>query len=254
MTYNKQPIGGLVALLIGIFSVAAQVGAAPPAKERAPVSFPTPAKVQQAVSQYLDGLAKREETDLLSSGDVTPLFGVLGYLGWDMTKQTRAGIESRLLKDSDWLVRTLRSRKGTRFMRDMSSFPGGYDRLDRMRQNPQGKKELQGLINSPGGAALIEYLTTTKQGRRTGAQLSSPRGGGKFNTPTNRLYTKADVSELIKQLHAAEAAQRLQATSVHTSRSTRSKPARSKSTRSKPSRSLQEQRPPTESTSAPVED
>ncbi len=254
MSYRKTHMGWVSVCLIGLLSATVPLAAAAPVRAAAPAAFPSRGKVHRTISQYMDGLANREEMDLLSRGDILPLFAALELIGWEMTKKSKAEVESRLLKDSDWLVRTLRTRKGTRFMRDFSSFPDGYDRVDRMRQNPNGKKELLGLINSPGGAKLIEYLTTTKQGRRTGADLSSPHGGGKFNTPTHRLYTKADVSELIKQLYAAEAAQRAQATSVSKTRPARSPPAKAKSLRSKPSRSQRKRPTPTESTSEPIEE
>lgn len=218
MSYSKHCIAACAVCLIGISLPAAQSGPVSSQITTEPVHFPSPAKVDEAVAQYLESLTDRREDDLLSRGDVTPLFDVLEDIGWDVDPHTRKELAGRSLEDSDWLVRTLRTRKGTHFMRDMSSFPGGYDRLDRMRQQPQGKRELQGLIDSPGGAKLIEYLTTTKPGRNTGAQIPSGRGGAKFNTPTNRLYTKEDIAKQIRLSYAAEAERRLQATSVHTGR------------------------------------
>ena len=232
MTYCKHSIIGLMAVLLGLTPRTAHTQekhqatgqrhvftkvlrepaqTAFQAKEE-PVGFPSFAKVAVTTSQYLDGLTSRQEDDLLSRSDVVPLFRRLQAIGWKVSDARE--IEQQLLTDSDWLVRTLRTTKGTRFMRDMASFPGGYDRLDRMRQLPHGKQQLAGLINSPGGAKLIDYLTNTPQGRRTGADLTSSRGRGAFNTPTQRLYTKADVFKQIKTSYAAEAARRLQEAST----------------------------------------
>lgn len=183
-----------------------------------PPAFPTQSVVERTVAAYLDTLPNREEDDLLSQGDISPLFVRLERLGWRVADQDE--IEKRLLNDSDWLVRTLRTRKGTRFMRDMATFPGGYDRLDRMRHQRYGKQELQGLIDSPGGAELIEYLTSTKQGRQTGRHLRSGYGGSAFNQPTDRLYTKADVFKQLQASYAAEVARRAQPTSVLTAQPT----------------------------------
>ncbi|MBX3438452.1 MAG: hypothetical protein KF861_13250 [Planctomycetaceae bacterium] len=204
MLYCSQWLGGLSICLFSISSLAAQTITPQVSSELRPL--PAAADVENATVRYLAGLSGREEDDLLSRGDVAPLFDVLRAIGWEMDKSSQDDIKRRLLEDSDWLVRTLRTTKGTRFMRDMSQYPQGYDRIDRMRQQPHGKQELQGLINTPGGAKLIEYLTTTKEGKQTGAHTKG--GRGMFNTPTDRLYTQDDVVKQVQAAYAAELARR----------------------------------------------
>lgn len=214
MGYSRSCVAAVVLVFAAPVTWAAQSETSQKVHISRSSQFPSIERVNATISQYLDGLTDREPDDLLSRGDVTPLFDVLRKIGWDIDPSTRDRVEGLLLDDSDWLVRTLRTRKGAAFMREMSSFPGGYDRLDRMRMQPRGKRELQGLINSPGGARLIEYLTTTPQGRHTGANLSSGRGGDKFNTPTNRIYTKEHLTRHFRELYAADCERRLQATSL----------------------------------------
>ena len=149
-----------------------------------------------------------QENDLITQQDVSGLFKKIEKLGWEITKQDRKKILDRLLSESDFLVRQLRTAHGRRFMRKISTLPGGYDRIDRLRKMPHGKKRIQEFIKGPDGDKMIEYMTTTKHGKNLGKQLSRTKTGRNFNEPTGMFYTQKDVLEHLQKLYQTEAEQR----------------------------------------------
>ena len=55
---------------------------------------------------------------------------------------------------------------------------------------------------------MIEYLATTKEGSNLGKSLSRAPRGAKFNRPSDRLYTAAEVLTRLERSYAAESARR----------------------------------------------
>lgn len=151
---------------------------------------------------YFEELPGREPKDLLSRSDVEPLFDVLASLRWDVAD--REDILKLVLSDTDWLVKVLRTKRGKKFMRGFSQADGSYDRIDRMRRLPDGKRQILQLISEPGGYTLFEFLATTKLGQGTGRLLSKAPKGKNFNEPTKRLYTSEDVMKQLKLSYEAE--------------------------------------------------
>ena len=80
---------------------------------------------------------------------------------------------------------------------------GAYDRLDRLRKMPYGPGRIRELIRGPDGYKLIEYMTTTKQGKNLGRQLSRGVNGKGFNQPTGTIYTSRQLTAALQQLHKA---------------------------------------------------
>ena len=144
---------------------------------------------------------KLQGNDLITQQDVSGLFKIIEKLGWEINKQDRKQILDRLLSESDFLVRQLRTAHGRQFMRKIATLPGGYDRIDRLRKMPHGKKRIQEFIKGPDGDKWIEYMTTTKYGKTLGKQLSRAKNGRNFNESTGMLYTQKDVLEHLQKLY-----------------------------------------------------
>ena len=168
--------------------------------------FPEATAVQQALADHFAGLEDYQAGDLVAANDVTPIFAKLKKLGWTVADERE--ITGLLVPDSDPLVRQLRTTNGRKFMRKITSLPGGYDRLDRLRKMPQGEQRLREMIQSPGGEKLVEYMTSTPEGRNLGRSLSQSPSGKDFNKPTGRLYTAADVERRLLESYAAERVRR----------------------------------------------
>jgi hypothetical protein len=145
-----------------------------------------------------------QENDLITQQDISGLFKKIETLGWEISKQDRKNILDRLLSENDFLVRQLRTTHGRQFMRKISTLPGGYDRIDRLRKMPHGKYRIQEFIKGPDGYKMIEYMTTTKYGKNLGKQLSRAKSGRNFHEPTCLLYTQKDVLDSLQKIYQAD--------------------------------------------------
>jgi len=159
---------------------------------------PSPEKV---VLQHFAKLRGYRPGDIISAGDVKPVLKMLENTGFGAAD--RKEILADVPGDGDLLVKSLRTKAGRRFMREVAKYPGAYDRLDRLVRMPQGKATLQALIGGPDGYKMVEYLTTTRGGANLGKQLSNTPKGGKFNSPTGRIYTVEMLLARLKTSHAA---------------------------------------------------
>ncbi len=220
MRYAVLSIACLMMALASPITLSAQTAKVAPQSIQRSRSFPNNRKVEAKISRYLEKLPDRQETDLLSRGEILPLFEILADIGWDVSD--RKDIESQLLEDTDWLVSALRTTSGTKFMRKIGGIPGGYAQLDLMRQSSQGKKEVDSLIKTPGGEELIKLLATTEIGRKTSQQLVSSRHI-RLKPEAPRLYTKADVYKQLKVSYTAEAERRAKSAAILERTSTQSK-------------------------------
>ena len=138
--------------------------------------------------------------DLITRDDGSRVFAALKKIGWEV--KGPGELAERMLSSSDELVRELRSKDGRKFMRNITSVPGGYDRLDRLRNLPQGSRRLREFITQPEGHKLIEYMATTPGGKKMGRELSSKKRGN-FNAPTQKIYTEQElIAELKTQYDA----------------------------------------------------
>ena len=174
-------------------------------------AFPDARQVDAVIAKYLNDLPKRQETDLITSDDIQGLFKELEHIGWNVSDQRE--INQRLLKDSDWMVKQLRTKQGTKFMRKIADFPGGYAQLDLMRESKQGQKEVAGIITTPGGEELIEFLSTSKVGHNT-SKLLAAEHPKKSKLVAQRLYTKAEIAKQLNLSYAAEANRRAKAAAI----------------------------------------
>ncbi|HUY32061.1 MAG TPA: hypothetical protein VMV69_04710 [Pirellulales bacterium] len=163
-------------------------------------SWPKFSAVSEVVQRQLQSDRNYRSGDLISRGELEPIFKELAELGWKPAD--RAEIEKQLLAKSDFLVRELRTNNGRAFMRQVARYPDGYGRLDHLADLSDGKLIIRRLINGPDGYKLLEYLTTAPGGRKMGAMLSQAPHGKNFNRSTGRIYTAEQLLERLKSSHA----------------------------------------------------
>lgn len=136
---------------------------------------------------------------LIVQSEVKKAFGEVKKRGWNIPDQKK--LMERVVPDGAWLATTLYSRRGRRFMDQISGLPEGYDRVDRLSRIPRGKQTIRDLLKNPGGYTLIKYMTTTPYGRNMGRMLSRDPGGAGFNRPTGRIYTVEQLLDELKRLY-----------------------------------------------------
>lgn len=167
-----------------------------------PEPLPTSAEVQGVVREYFAGVKDYEPGDLITRGQVEAVLAQLKEAGWEVSEAKE--LTGAALPDGSFLPQQLSSRKGRRFMRQISKFPGGYDRLERLSQLPDGRRIVRKLIEGPDGYKMVEYLTSTRGGKNLGRMLSrTPRGKG-FNKPTRKIYTEQELLERLEESRVAE--------------------------------------------------
>lgn len=164
-----------------------------------PIEFPA---VRKVVSKYFGALPNRKASDLISRGEAREALDLVEKAGWKPLD--RESILESALSDDSLLVRELRTNGGREFMRSVSSFPGAYDRLDRLTKLSDGPTLLRKVIDGPDGYKLLEYMTTTEGGAALGGMLSEAPSGSGFNEPTGRIYTSQDLLDRLKTSFESE--------------------------------------------------
>lgn len=122
--------------------------------------------------------------------------------GWKI--EDRNAITAIVLPNRDYMVQQLRTRKGTTFMRHFSGTPEAFDRLDRLRRLPMGRRRIPELMNNAGGYTLVLYLAQTPSGHNMGLYLDQLRGVKNFNKPTGRLYTEKQLVDRLQKSYRQE--------------------------------------------------
>lgn len=166
---------------------------------QSPKKLPTLGEVTKIIQGQFAGLKYYQTGDLITRNQVRPVFKQLQKAGWDVKEQKE--ILNRVHADNDFLATQLRTPKGIKFMRKISRLPEGYDRLDHILVMPYGKRRIKEFINSPGGNLMIEYMTTTKGGKNLGKYLSQTKTGKGFNAPTRRIYTEAQLVQVLQKAY-----------------------------------------------------
>ncbi len=169
--------------------------AAPAAK------LPSLAEVRQTISKQLSRDPDYRPGDLIARSQVKTILSGLQSLGWEVADGDK--ILAATCRDESFLVTTLRSEEGVGLMRQISTMPGGFDRLDRLSRLANGPETVERLIAGPDGFKLLAYMTETRGGNRLGTQLSADPGGEDFNEPTGRIYTASDLYRRLALAHAA---------------------------------------------------
>jgi hypothetical protein len=172
-------------------------------------NFPSFDDVKQTVEEHFAATRDREANDLITAGSVGALFGKLEKLNWKVAD--RKEILKSVVPESDWLARQFATRNGRKFMRQISELPDGYDRVDRLRRMPYGERRVADMIRNPDGGKMIEYMTSTREGKNLGRMVSRGVRGEDFNKPTGRIYTQLDLLKRLKKSYELEASRRLSA-------------------------------------------
>jgi len=169
-----------------------------------PPSMPDFAEVKKTVERYLDSIEEYRPGDLIFREQIGPLFARIEAIGWKVDNRTE--IEARLVSEQSFLGKSLSTKAGRKFMRQVTRYPYAFDRLEHMANLPQGQRTIRDLIRGPDGYKMIEYMTTSPGGKELGRMLSNtPRGKG-FNAPTERVYTADDLVASLKSSHESAVA------------------------------------------------
>jgi hypothetical protein len=124
-------------------------------------------------------------------------------LGWKVPNPDQ--LLGKTLPDQSWLVVNLRTPAGTKFMRQIAGYPGGYDCTDRLANIAGGRDTVAALIRGPGGEKMIQYLTTSRYGKNMGRELTLVPGGADFTQPTGKLYTESALLSELARLYDGSA-------------------------------------------------
>lgn len=173
-----------------------------PAAEYSTTSRPPFDRIATAVERHFNSLDYYRPGNLISRSDVADALNYLRDIGWNVPG--RAALEGRILSDDAFIVQKLRTKEGARFMAQIASLPGGYDRLDRLSAMSGGRKLIDRLIRDRGGAELIEHLATSQGGANLGNMLAHAKTGSNLNKPTGRIYTVEDLVKTLAELYASE--------------------------------------------------
>jgi len=160
-------------------------------------SLPDWSKLEQVASRDLAILPDYQPGDLIVESNVMPMFDHFQQMDWNVTE--RRVIQRQLIKDSDFIARRLRTKKGMKFMRNMAKYPDAFDRLYRMAALSGGRTLVNDLIAEPAGHEMIEYLTTSKGGKNMGKMLARAPKGAQFNKPTDRIFTEKQLLARLRE-------------------------------------------------------
>lgn len=168
--------------------------------------LPSFEKIWQTVETELGKFPNYQPGDLISRNQVQPAFALLQQVGWEVRDQQE--ILNLVPNDSEFFVVQMRTKNGLKFMRQMSKYPLGYDRIDRLGRMSMGKENINALIRGPDGYKMIQYMTETPYGKNMGVMLSQAPRGKDFNSPTGRLYSADLLMLRLQQSYEAELARR----------------------------------------------
>lgn len=170
------------------------------AEPDSPKSQPQPLTrkaIEALVTKHLRANALYMPGDLISQGDVEPVFNELienGYRSPDME-----GLYDSFLPDRDHFVKSMRTPEGRMFMRSIARLPGAYDRLERLSWSETGRSLLAELLASKDGKKALEHMLTEEGAKVVETILANDPRGRNFQLPTGKVHT---ANELIDHLSA----------------------------------------------------
>ena len=156
--------------------------------------------IEQFVLRHFAAKPSYQAGDLLTRSAADEVLKSIQKLGW--VPADANSISSAIPSDQEFIARQLRTPRGERFMRQISGYELSYDRIDRLSQLPDGRRQVYDLVRGKDGYKLIEYLTSSSGGKNLGKMLGSSSKGANFNQPTGRIYT---VNALIARLRLSYA-------------------------------------------------
>jgi hypothetical protein len=164
-------------------------------------NFPSWTQVKNLAEAHFAARGDFRRNDLITGGDVTPIFHELEGLGWKNV--SRSEVAKRLLDDNDFLARELRSPPGRTFMRRVAGYTLIYDRLDRISRMPGGHALIHDMIRLPDGHRYAQFrpargVPPMSDFLPKGASGKAPQAPD-LEKPTGRIYT---FGELLTHLEA----------------------------------------------------
>ena len=197
ITMQRLAILSMAAIiLLGVVMAAVTADTtASPAK-----AIPSSSELKKAVLRYFQAQPDYHDGDLLTQDKVEPLLAQLRQMGLPLSdgKEILADVHAK----DDFLAEQLRTPNGRKFMRRISGYPDGYDRLDRLARLPHGQQTIRDLIRGPDGYKMIEYMTTTPGGTALGSQLSNCAARKRFQRcHRTNLHSRAALAAIRAEPH-----------------------------------------------------
>ena len=152
--------------------------------------------------RYFQALPDYRPGDLITREEVEPLLGQLRRTGLPLPDAKQI-LEKVPAKD-EFLVATIRTPDGRKFMRQISGYRDAYDRLDRLSRLPHGQQTIRDLIRGPDGYKMIEYMTTAPGGQGVGQATLERAAGGRISMPRPAASTPPTM--LLRRLEQSRAA------------------------------------------------
>ena len=171
--------------------------------------LPSLSIVTSTVRKHFVELKNRRPGDLISRSDVEPILAELEQQGWVVSDE--AQILSAMLDSGHFLVRTLHSRDGKQFMRQVLGYKLIYDRLDRISAESGGQRLIRDMIKLPDGAkyakltpprgvpAMTDFLPKNRSGKS--------RRVPDYRKPTGRIYTQVQLLERLTKSYGQDSRQ-----------------------------------------------
>ena len=154
------------------------------------------AKIRQIVQEYFKQNPHYQEGDLIVRNEAQNVVDSLQKKG-HVVRDPQAILDKTLSKGS-FLAKVLRNgRQGEDFMHRISDYPLAYDQLDRLGNNPVGRRTVIDLVRGPDGYKMLQYMNNSRYGKNLGRMLSSDQAGGDYNKPTGKIYTAKQLTEAI---------------------------------------------------------
>jgi hypothetical protein len=189
---------GLYGLCLGSWLVAGCASIATAAStDAAPQSAQSDINgVIHTLKQHFGSLPDYQTGDLITQSQIAEALEKLQDAGWKIPDAER--IVKLAVADESFLAKELSTPAGRTFMRKIARHPGAYSQVDRLSSISRGQRILRDLVRQRGGDEFVEYLTTTKGGRKLGDMLAGAQHGVDLNKPTGRIYT---ANDLVAALH-----------------------------------------------------
>lgn len=163
-------------------------------------------QIESVVDHYFRGLPGHQPFFIITQTDVEPLWTQLAKAGWSVRGKDE--VMKRLPRQSEFLVRQLRTASGHKFMHNVvSKYPLIYDRFDILSNTPGGgQTAVSGIVTAVDAELTVRYMFTTA-GERSWSSMLPERG--RFNKPTGRIYTAEALKTVLQQLYVDEHPQQI---------------------------------------------
>ena len=155
------------------------------------------AQIQQVVASHLRSNPDYVPGDLITQGDVEPIFNTLIEQG--SPPADNESLYDAFLSDRDHLAKSLRTPEGRKFMRAVARLPNVFDRLERLSWSETGRQMLGELIETADGPKLLEKILTPEGMAKIEESLRKDPRGGNFQLPTGKVHTADQLIDRLEE-------------------------------------------------------